>query len=101
MSPESYRALHTSLAAFIPDDRLITDPLRLLTWGTDASFYRLVPAIAVVVEEDHPVRLCRAPLPGAPLWRLGDPGLQVRPAVALARCDVDTLLGPIAAGRRA
>ena len=38
MSPESYRALHTSLAAFIPDDRLITDPLRLLTWGTDASF---------------------------------------------------------------
>ena len=50
MSPESYRALHTSLAAFIPDDRLITDPLRLLTWGTDASFYRLVPAIAVVVD---------------------------------------------------
>ena len=56
MSPESYRALHTSLAAFIPDDRLITDPLRLLTWGTDASFYRLVPAIAVVVETEDEVR---------------------------------------------
>jgi D-lactate dehydrogenase len=25
--------------------------LRLLTWGTDASFYRLVPRIVVVVDE--------------------------------------------------
>ncbi len=50
MLPESVRALEASLAGFIPRQRLITDPLRLLTWGTDASFYRLVPAIAVVVD---------------------------------------------------
>ena len=45
-------------SGFIPGDRLITDPLRLLAWGTDASFYRLVPKLAVVVEsEDEVVRL--------------------------------------------
>ncbi len=45
----------------MPRTRLITDPLRLLTWGTDASFYRLVPAIAVVVEsEDELVHLLAA-----------------------------------------
>ena len=32
------------VATFVPGERLITDPLRLLAWGTDASFYRLVPS---------------------------------------------------------
>src|ERR1700730_174305 len=53
-----YDALYRSVSAYIPDDRLITDPLRLLTWGTDASFYRLGARIAGVVEsEDEVVRL--------------------------------------------
>ena len=53
-----YDALYRRASAYIPEDRLITDPLRLLTWGTDASFYRLVPRIAVVVDsEDEVVRL--------------------------------------------
>ena len=56
VSAEIYRALAKSLAGFIPSERLITDPLRLLTWGTDASFYRLVPKIAVVVESEDEVR---------------------------------------------
>jgi D-lactate dehydrogenase len=56
MSPETYRTLKDSLAGYITAERLITDPLRLLTWGTDASFYRLVPAIAVVVESEDEVR---------------------------------------------
>jgi D-lactate dehydrogenase len=51
-----YAELYRDAAAFIPRERLITDPLRLLTWGTDASFYRLVPAIAVVVESEEEVR---------------------------------------------
>ncbi len=56
--PAPYDALHGRLSAYIPADRLVTDPLRLLTWGTDASFYRLVPKIVVVVEsEDDVVRL--------------------------------------------
>ena len=55
-----YDALYRLVSSYISDDRLITDPLRLLTWGTDASFYRLVPRIAVVVEtEDEVVRLLR------------------------------------------
>jgi D-lactate dehydrogenase len=51
-----YAELYGDARAFIPLERLITDPLRLLTWGTDASFYRLVPAIAVVVESEEEVR---------------------------------------------
>jgi hypothetical protein len=34
-----------------PTERLIVDPLRLLAWGTDASFYRLVPKLLVVVDD--------------------------------------------------
>ena len=50
-----YDALHRELASFIPRDRIVTDQLRLLTWGTDASFYRLVPQIAVVVASEEEV----------------------------------------------
>jgi len=56
-----YDALWRDACGFIPAERLITDPLRLLTWGGDASFYRLVPALAVVVEtEDELVTLLAA-----------------------------------------
>jgi D-lactate dehydrogenase len=55
MSRESYRALTESLAGFLPGHRLITDPLRLLAWGTDASFYRLIPKLVVVVESESEV----------------------------------------------
>ncbi len=51
-----YDELQRQLTAFIPPARLITDPLRLLAWGTDASFYRLVPRIVVVVETEAEVR---------------------------------------------
>lgn len=50
--PPPYDALHAALAHFLPPARLVTDPLRLLTWGTDASFYRLVPKIAVVIASE-------------------------------------------------
>jgi len=50
-----YDALYRRVAVYIAADRLITDPLRLLTWGTDASFYRLVPKIVVVVDNEHEV----------------------------------------------
>jgi hypothetical protein len=50
-----YDALYRRLAVYIGADRLITDPLRLLSWGTDASFYRLVPKLVVVVDNEHEV----------------------------------------------
>jgi D-lactate dehydrogenase len=56
--------LYGDLARFIPRERLVTDPLRTLAYGTDASFYRLVPKIVAIVEsEDEVVGLlaaCRA-----------------------------------------
>jgi len=42
----------------MPADRLIDDPLRTLAYGTDASFYRLVPQLVVkVVDEAEVARL--------------------------------------------
>ena len=37
------------------ESRLITDPLRTLAYGTDASFYRLIPQIVVRVETKQEV----------------------------------------------
>ena len=52
MQSATHRKLQAAIATFIPAERLVTDPLRLLTWGTDASFYRLVPQLIVVVEDE-------------------------------------------------
>ena len=60
MLGEPYFALRRDLETFIPPDRLIDDPLRTLTYGTDASFYRLIPKLVVRVEtEDEVSRLLR------------------------------------------
>ncbi len=48
--------LKTELEAVIPRERLISDPLRLLTYGSDASFYRLIPKLVVVAENETEVR---------------------------------------------
>ncbi len=50
--PAPYDALHAALAQLLPPARLVTDPLRLLTWGTDASFYRLVPKLVAVIASE-------------------------------------------------
>jgi D-lactate dehydrogenase len=47
--PEAYRHLHSELLGFLPEDRVIVDPLRTLAYGTDASFYRLTPKVVVKV----------------------------------------------------
>jgi len=56
MSNDAYEELDHRLSAFIPAQRRVSDPLRLLTWGTDASFYRLVPRRVVVVDSEDEVR---------------------------------------------
>ena len=44
----------------IPQDRRFTDPLSTLAFGTDASFYRLIPKLVIRVEsEDEVVDLLR------------------------------------------
>ena len=56
MLPDAHRQLRNQLAVFLPADRLVSDPLRLLAWGTDASFYRLVPKLVVVVDDETELR---------------------------------------------
>ena len=52
MLAEPYQSLLQRLAGDIPQSRLITDPLRTLAYGTDASFYRLTPKVIVKVENE-------------------------------------------------
>ncbi len=48
------------ISDFIPADRIINDELRRLAFGTDASFYRLIPRLVVKVEnEDEVSKLIR------------------------------------------
>ena len=37
----------SDLRQFIPSDRIYTDELRTLGWGTDASFYRQIPKVVI------------------------------------------------------
>jgi D-lactate dehydrogenase len=53
--PADYRELHDALAGFLPRERIVADPLRLLAYGTDASFYRLVPKLVVKVRSAEEV----------------------------------------------
>ncbi len=49
------------IRAFIPDSRIYTDYMRCLAWGTDASFYRLIPKIVVRANNETEVsRLLQA-----------------------------------------
>lgn len=46
MTPQHHNYL-SKISKYIPKDRIYTDPLRTLCWGTDAGFYRLTPQIVV------------------------------------------------------
>lgn len=53
--------LAAALSKLLPDKQVVTDPLRRLAYGTDASFYRLVPEVVAVVEsEDEVVAVLKA-----------------------------------------
>jgi D-lactate dehydrogenase len=47
--------LISALRKALPAPQIITDELRRLAWGTDASFYRLVPQVVAVVENEAEV----------------------------------------------
>nr|WP_067298389.1 FAD-binding and (Fe-S)-binding domain-containing protein [Marinobacterium profundum] len=51
-----YIDLRTCLSEKIDQQRLIDDPLRLLAYGTDASFYRLIPRLVVRPETEVEVQ---------------------------------------------
>ena len=43
----NYARFLQDIRHFIPEDRIYTDELRTLGWGTDASFYRQIPQIVI------------------------------------------------------
>lgn len=52
---DSYEAFINAAKEFIPQERIITDYLRKLAYGTDASFYRLIPKVIVQVANEQEV----------------------------------------------
>ncbi len=50
-----YKAFHDALSLHVPATRLFADELHTLAYGTDASFYRLIPKIVVKVESEREV----------------------------------------------
>ncbi|MFN4325972.1 MAG: FAD-binding and (Fe-S)-binding domain-containing protein [Azonexus sp.] len=44
------------LLASLPTRQVITDDLRRLAYGTDASFYRLIPQVVAVIEDEEQAR---------------------------------------------
>ncbi len=50
------KALTAALLRILPAKQLITDPLRRLAYGTDASFYRMTPALVAIVESEQQVQ---------------------------------------------
>jgi D-lactate dehydrogenase len=57
MLPEKYDKFYRKIVGIIPKQNIITDALRTITFGTDASFYRLVPKIVINVESEKEVQL--------------------------------------------
>ncbi len=49
--PLPYRRFWDDARGVLPEERLFCDPLRTLAYGTDASFYRLVPRIVARVAD--------------------------------------------------
>jgi len=67
--PERHRRFWEDARGAIPEERIFCDPLRTLAYGTDASFYRLVPRIVARVRNvpEVQVLLAAARRHGTPL----------------------------------
>lgn len=56
-----YQRFHEDLKDAVPHARIATDPLKTLAYGTDASFYRLIPKVVVKAEtEDEIIQILKA-----------------------------------------
>ena len=56
-----YSDFLAEIKKFVPSDRIYTDELRTLGWGTDASFYRQIPKVVVRSEgEEQMAKIIRA-----------------------------------------
>lgn len=55
MEKSNYMAFLQEATRFIPQERVYTDELRRLAWGTDAGFYRLIPQIVIRSESEEEI----------------------------------------------
>lgn len=54
---DTYRSFVESISKSIAGDRIQTDDLRLLAWGTDAGFYRMTPKVVIHAKDESEVSL--------------------------------------------
>ena len=60
-NPQVYADFLAEIKKFVPSERIYTDELRTLGWGTDASFYRQIPKVVVRSEgEEQMAKIIRA-----------------------------------------
>ena len=52
---ENYTSFLKEAYGMVPKDRIYTDALRTLCWGTDAGFYRLTPQIVIRSDNENEV----------------------------------------------
>ena len=53
----AYQEYLRKVSAFIPQERIYTDELRRLAWGTDAGCYHMVPQVVIRSDNEHEVSL--------------------------------------------
>ena len=53
METRDYTGFLSELGNILPKERIYTDELRTLGWGTDASFYRLTPKVVVRSKDER------------------------------------------------
>ncbi|MBP1617541.1 MAG: 4Fe-4S ferredoxin [Bacteroidetes bacterium] len=53
MLPENYQQIRDEIGKVVDPKRIITNPLQLLAYGTDASFYRMIPKMVVQVHSEE------------------------------------------------
>ncbi len=58
MNNIEYQKYISAVGSVIPQERIFTDPLRRLAYGTDGGFYRLEPQVVVRVKDEEEMRLC-------------------------------------------
>ncbi len=56
MNLEIYNNFYEDVKKIISSDRVFTDPLHTLAYGTDASFYRLIPKVVIFVNNAKEVK---------------------------------------------
>ena len=50
-----YQSFLRQVSKFVPEQRIYTDELRRLAWGSDAGFYRLIPQIVIRSDSEREV----------------------------------------------